>query len=405
MRHALVALAVLAGTAAAQDTTLSPWKHDTIRSATLGEDRAIVVATPEGYGAQAGRRYPVLVLLDANDVPQFRAAVANVGFLASRNAIPEVIIVGVPNGEDRTRDLTPVATGATAKIFPTAGGAAKMAGFLTDELLPYVQSRYRTYPMTMLAGHSFGGLFALHVAATRPAAFHGVIAVSPSLWWNDTTAVAAYADSIGQTKRAPRLFVTSGALEPPIDITTKRFAARLRAHKTRAVAFAARHYPQDDHGLTPAQSLADGLRFVFEPVSIPGMPIARLLPESDSASIERMLADTDRQYARGARSLGLPELVPEAVLNQAGYFALQFMKRPGFALSLFRRNVERYPGSANVYDSLADALIATGDTAAARVELRRAIDLATSTGHTVLAESKRKLETLEQATQAGRPRP
>lgn len=405
IRLTFATLTLLSSVAAAQDTTLSPWKYDTLASTALGEQRSFIVATPEGYGAMPERRYPVLVLLDANDVPQFRAAVANASFLASRSAIPEIIIVGVPNGKDRTRDLTPVATGPNTKTFPTAGGAGKMAEFLTEELLPLVRSKYRTYPMAMLAGHSFGGLFALHVAASRPSAFQGVIAMSPSLWWNDTTAVAAYADSIVRAKEAPRLFVTSGALEPPIDVTAKRFVARLKASKTRTPAVASRHYSQDDHGLTPAPSLADGLRFIFEPVSLPRMPIARLLPGSDSAAIERMLYATDRQYARGARSLGLPEAVPEAVLNQAGYFALEFMKKTDFAISLFRRNVERYPESANVYDSLADALLAKGDTASARVELRKAIDVAMRTGHTVLATSRQKLEAIEGTRQAGKAQP
>lgn len=394
-----------AADAAAQDTTLAPWHREVIKSARLGTDRPLIVATPEGYGSDTTRRFPVLVLLDANDVQQFRAAVANAAFLASRDAIPAVIVVGIPNGTDRTRDMTPVATGGAANNFPTAGGAADFAAFIAEEVLPHVRANFRTLPMTMLAGHSFGGIFALHVAVSRPAAFHGVIAMSPSLWWNDSTAATAYADSLARAQRIPRLFVTSGALEPPIDVTTRRFAARFRKVRPGHSGFAVRHYPRDDHGLTPAPSLTDGLRFVFEPVSLQRMPIAKLVPGTDSATIMRMLAETDREYARGARALGLPEVVPEQVLNQLGYFALQFMKKPSFAAELFRRNVERYPASANVYDSLADALIAKGDSAAARATLRRAVDLATRSGHSVLEESTRKLQALERAVQAGSPSP
>jgi predicted alpha/beta superfamily hydrolase len=407
MKSVIVALALslAAADALAQDTTLTPWRREVITSARLGEDRPIVVVTPEGYANDTSRRYPLLVLLDANDVAQFRAAVANAAFLASRDAIPPVIVVGIPNGKDRTHDMTPVARGAAAERFPTAGGAADFAAFITDEVLPHVRENYRTLPTTMLAGHSFGGIFALHATVTRSTAFHGVIAMSPSLWWNDTTAALAYADSIARLSRAPRLFVTSGALEPPIDRSTKRFAARLESHRPDNSAFAFRHYPRDDHGLTPAPSLADGLRFIFEPVSLQRMPIAGLVPGIDSAAIARMLADTDREYASGARSLGLPDVVPEQVLNQAGYFILQVLRKPDFAITVFRRNVKRYSGSANVYDSLADALIAKGDTVAARAELRLAIEIATRTHHSVLETSVRKLNALEQTTQAGSPKP
>jgi predicted alpha/beta superfamily hydrolase len=408
MKFTIVAVAVAIGAAeiaAAQDTTLSPWRREAITSARLGEERQLIIATPEGYANDTTRRFPVLVLLDANDAAQFRAAVANAAFLASRDAIAPVIVVGIPNGRDRTRDMTPAARGEAAKNFPTAGGAADFAGFITDEVLPHVRANYRTLPMTMLAGHSFGGIFALHVAANHATAFHGIVAASPSLWWNDTTSAMAYADSIARLSRMPRLFVSSGALEPPIDAATRKFVARFEKVKPGHAGFAARHYPRDDHGLTPAVSLADGLRFVFEPVSLQRMPIASLMPGTDSASIVRMLAATDREYARGARGLGLPEVVPEQVLNQVGYYALQFMKKPDFAATIFQRNVDRYPGSANVYDSLADALIAKGDSAAARVALRRAVDLATQTRHSVLQESTRKLRALDQAVQAGSQRP
>ena len=121
--RAILLLVLLATPAAAQQ---SPWLKETFKSAKLGEDRTIYVATPANYSG-TGQRYPVLVLLDANDEPQWAAAVANVAFLSSRGAIPDLLVVGVTNGKDRTHDMTPGATGGTAKNFPTAGGAHAFA--------------------------------------------------------------------------------------------------------------------------------------------------------------------------------------------------------------------------------------------------------------------------------------
>jgi hypothetical protein len=70
---------------------------------------------------------------------------------------------------------------------------------------------------------------------------------------------------------------------------------------------------------------------------------------------------------------------------------------PGLAVWIFRRNAALYPGSANVYDSLGDGLLAKGDTAAAIAELRRAVAIGTRTKHPVTAESQNKLRQLEQA--------
>ena len=402
-RLALLVL-VFSTPALAQNPANLPWAREVIRSTTLNEERLVYVATPAGYESE-GARYPVVVILDANDHPQFSAAVANTAFLASRNAIPAVIVVGITNGRDRTHDMTPLATGGNARRFPTAGGADDFATFIADEVLPLVRRKYRTLSTTILAGHSFGGIFALHVAATRPGTFAGIVAMSSSLWWNDSTSAATYAERIAKTGSSQRLFATSGGHEREIDRTTQRFAARLDSLKPAGMAFAYRRYPADNHGLTPAPSLVDGLRFVFEPVSLTALPIATLGPNSNSSMIVRAVTEAEETYSRNARTLGLPDRLPETVLNRLGYGVLQELRKPDLAIWIFRRNAALYPESANVYDSLADALLARGDTASARTELARAVDVATRTGHPVLSESRAKLARLTESRQAGSSKP
>ena len=386
----------------AQDTSAVLWTRHVIQSTKLNEERRIFVALPSGY-ATSTRAYPVLVILDANDAPQFNAAIANTRFLANRGAITPLIIVGVPNGRDRTHDLTPPPSPSIARTFPTAGGADAFADFIADEVLPLVRANYRTRPATVFAGHSFGGLIALHIAATRPTAYTGIIAMSPALWWNDSTVVTQYADAIAKAASPQRIFATSGGLEAPIDITTKRFAARLDSIKPRSVAFAYRHYPDDTHGLTPDPSLVDGLRFVFEPMSTAKLPIARLGPARDSAWVANALAESEATYVRGAKLFGEPEKLPESLVNAVGYFALNQLRKPGYAVSLFRQNVANYPESANTYDSLGDGLLAKGDTTAAIAEFKRAVAVGTRTNDGVVSVSRGKAEALERTvTQAGK---
>ena len=401
LRTILLVVAV-ASTANAQT---SPWLKETFKSAKLNEDRTIFVATPANYNTSKVS-YPVLVLLDADDQPQFNAAVANVAFLASRVAIPDMIIVGIPNGKDRTHDMTPAATGSTAKTFPTAGGASAFADFIIDEVLPKIRAKYRTLPSTVLAGHSFGGLFALDVAAARPNAFSGIVAMSPSLWWNDSTPARDYATAIARGSTTTRIFATSGGLEPPIAITTKRFVARLDSIKPPTLAFGSQYYPENTHGLTPEPSLIDGLRFVYAPVSLARSPMQQLGPNSDSATIVKAVTETEEMYVRGARSLGLPDRFPESQMNQWGYGVLQFFKMPKLAVWIFRKNVAAYPDSPNVYDSLGDGLLALGDSTGARTQFRAAASVAQRTGQAVSEETLKKLDALDHAaTQAGKAKP
>jgi predicted alpha/beta superfamily hydrolase len=232
-RHTIFALLLglllgagnLSGQAAVNGPT--EWTRHSIQSATLGMERAYLVALPQGYGTTENR-YPVLVILDANDEPQFSAAVANSRFLANRSEIPELIIVGILNGTDRTHDLTPPTRDSSEqKLFPTAGGGAAFAEYLMSEVLPAVHAEYRTLPAVFLAGHSFGGMFALQTATSSPDVFRGAIAMSPALQWSNAEYVTKYADALAKRTGSYRLFVSSGGLEPPIDLSTQRMMARL----------------------------------------------------------------------------------------------------------------------------------------------------------------------------------
>src|SRR2546423_1214267 len=232
----LALLALLSSPLGAQDSAMVKlWTRETLRSTKLNENRAIYVSTPDGYENGTGR-FPVLVLLDADDRPQFQLAVANVGFLASRGTIPRTIVVGIPNGRDRTHDLTPAATGSASKNFPSAGGATAFADFIVDEVIPLVRSKYRTSTATVLAGHSFGGLLALEVATRRPGAFTGVIAMSPSLWWNDSSLVVTYYDALAKSSKPERVFVTSGGLEGGIERPTTRRSLRPDSLQSTAIS-------------------------------------------------------------------------------------------------------------------------------------------------------------------------
>ena len=390
----LILLAVLSSPALAQDSTMKLWTREKLRSSKLNEDRFVYVATPDGY-AQGNGRFPVLVILDAEDRPQFNLAIANVTFLASRGAIPPLIVVGIPNGKDRTHDLTPAATGTAIQNFPTAGGSTAFGDFIVDEVLPMVRSKYRTMPSAILAGHSFGGLLALEVASRRPGAFTGVIAMSPSLWWNHSGLVDSYYDALAKASKAERVFVTSGGLEGDIDRPTVLLSQRLDSLKPAAIAFGHNRYPNDTHGLTPAPSLVDGLRFVFEPISVARLPIAALGPSTDSAAVVRAVIESKQRYAEGARTFGIDERLPEMQLNQVGYGALQVLKNPGLAVWVFRQNADLYPNSANVYDSLGDGLLAAGDTTAAMTQFKRAIEVGTRNKDPVIAETLRKLNELD----------
>jgi tetratricopeptide (TPR) repeat protein len=66
------------------------------------------------------------------------------------------------------------------------------------------------------------------------------------------------------------------------------------------------------------------------------------------------LKSVDAHYKKLSDRFGYSIPTPENLINRLGY---QFLNgdKPDDAIAVFKANVERYPNSANVYDSLAEA--------------------------------------------------
>jgi predicted alpha/beta superfamily hydrolase len=153
--------------------------------------RAVRVWLPAGYGTEPMRHYPVLYLMDGQNLFEPQTAFGGVCWgvgdtaqkLIDKRRIEPVILVGIDNaGIHRTDDYTPVR-------WQGRGGAADRFGrMLTDEIKPFVDRHYRTRrdrASTGIGGASLGGLFALHTALSRPDVFGRVAAMSPTLWWGN----------------------------------------------------------------------------------------------------------------------------------------------------------------------------------------------------------------------------
>lgn len=170
--------------AAAIPPVLSAQSGVPIESRALGETRTIDVALPKGYDADTSLRYPVIVVLDGEFEGEIATAAAR--FYAGVGQVPPAIVIGVRN-TNRNRDFTP-APASGFRIPPEAegaGGAERFLSFVGDELVPYLDHRYRTAPLRVLIGHSLGGLFALYALGRRPELFTGYVVMEPSVWWNN----------------------------------------------------------------------------------------------------------------------------------------------------------------------------------------------------------------------------
>lgn len=177
-----------------------------IRSPLLGEIRALRIRMPDRQKA-ALKGVHVLYLLDGETF--FAAAAAYAQWLEQSRlgTIGGVMVVGIENKENRTRDLTPSASTADrqGRLDPAAslqgGGAGRFLDFITGELRQSVEAQLpdgmRILRRTLI-GHSFGGLFTVNAVLTQPHAFDDFIAADPSFWWDQRRLIQkAAADGLG----------------------------------------------------------------------------------------------------------------------------------------------------------------------------------------------------------------
>lgn len=340
----------------------------TFRSEVLGEERTILVRLPEGY-EETTRKYPVLYVLDGEYF--FQQAVSAVQFLSElgyavgQQPIPELIVVGVVN-VDRDRDYTPTHAPEQSQgrlSFPTSGGAGAFREFLESEVFPLVESRYRAHPDRTLSGWSLGGLFTVHTYLEHTSLFSRFLAISPSMWWDDSVLVKDTRELLRRDDSlSPRLLViTLGTLEGgDMDGSVRKlFAPLLMTQGPPNLAFTFREIPDEGHSYVPYKAYYDGLLAAFAEWMVPTEVLREGL-----AAVEIFFENLSDQYgypvdvplsAYRLLSVTLPELEP--------------------ALEAAHVAAREYPHSSAAHVALGRLQQMAGDRDAARESLRKALEL------------------------------
>ncbi len=358
----------------------------------LNEDRVIWVRMP---AAAQGKKesYPVLYMTDGGT--NVNEIGSTIDFLADTNFMPPLIVVGITN-TDRARDLTPSHAGVkhsdgTVDPVPTSGGADKFLDFIQTELVPEIEKRYPTQPYRILTGHSLGGLFVVHALIARPDLFNAYIASSPSLWWDDFRVLhQAQEFFLKQKEFKKTLFFSLGNESGHMSEGFEQLQKTLGANPPKGFVVASAHYREENHNSTELLSHYAALRAIFAGWQVPRDPKTDLQIGG--------LSGIEQHYRALSERFGF-KVSAEQAINAFGHARLG-AKKIDEAMAAFQRNVELYPQSANVYDSLADGLEAQGRPDLALQNIQKAVDVATQTGDPLLPEFKKHLERLVAASKS-----
>ncbi len=368
---------------------------DSVYSNILNESRKIWVHLPEsaGDGKLNETKYPVLYLLDGPG--HFYSVTGMIKQLSTTNGntiVPEMIIIGIPN-TDRSRDMTPTHvetdffTGDSIQY--ASGGGNKFLDFMEDELMPYIEKTYPVSTYKTFVGHSFGGLAVINSLITRPHLFNNYVAIDPSLWWDDEV-LLRNADSVLTENKfdGKALYVgVANTMNEGMTINEVRSDTAIASAHIRSILqfvnstetkndngllFKWKYYENDDHGSVPLIAEYDALRFLFPWYSFKDGN--QFFDPNSTISIEEMISMIDSHYKNVSAHFGYETLPNESFINSLGYVFLgnnQYDK----ANAMFKLNIQNYPNSSNVYDSMGDSYLAQQDSIKALELFTKALEV------------------------------
>lgn len=236
-------------------------KEDIITSSFVKDDYRIRYFLPPDYSAD--KKYPVVYLLDGDWY--FDRMAREINELWESNSIPECILVGIGNSEERARDYSYPATSYDSE----SGGGDKFYSFITSELIPHVDSTYYTdTTKRVLAGHSYGGFFTLyamfHYESTAPGLFSFYIAASPSIWWDNGYLFGLEKSLAQNTNHLPyHLYLSVGGDEAPMVIYTEEMYDRLTSREYDNFYITKEIIKGKSHSAASIPGFINGLKFVL----------------------------------------------------------------------------------------------------------------------------------------------
>lgn len=224
----------------------------------------VYIRLPKNYNEE-NKRYPVLYLLDG-DI-SFNMAVSIVRYLQFGKEVPDLIIAAPAYGtlisddevnyRERDYTISPI------ERFKDSGGAENYLRFLKNELIPFVDSNYRTDDFRVINGYSLGGLFTINLLIEEPSLFNCYIAGSPYLT-DDISELTGKIENIQNFEDEKKLFLSVGEYEnneqyhQPINQIITKFG------RFNELDIKFRTFTEGTHFSSPSQALTFGLKFSFE---------------------------------------------------------------------------------------------------------------------------------------------
>lgn len=148
--------------------------YEEFSSYKLGETRRLKIQLPRDYAENTDKSYPIVIVFDANYL--FEPVAGNVDYFGYWEDMPEAIVVGIMQGEERYDDCY-----YDDVNFLPADQGADFFEFVGMELVPFIDANFRTAKFIIAVGHDLTASYINYYLFKDPPLFNGYIALSPDL--------------------------------------------------------------------------------------------------------------------------------------------------------------------------------------------------------------------------------
>lgn len=232
---------------------------DSIQSIVLNETRRLIVRLPRDYNSSE-KHYPVLYRLDG-DLDIYAETLGTINRLVyTEESVPDMVVVMVEN-TDRNRDMMPTNT----SFFASVPGADNFKHFIEYELVPFIDSSYRTTNEKLLCGQSLSAIFTIYFFLTSPNSFNSYIAISGGFpECEDYFIELTHGFLKGEQINTTNIFLTHGMTDfLDTEGIIKKQIIDFSQHINSKENLNCELKIYEDEGHVPFQSLYHGLRFIY----------------------------------------------------------------------------------------------------------------------------------------------
>lgn len=360
----------------------------------LNEDRKIQVYLPPQYESATTQHFPVMYVLDGQEYFYFPIAYQNM--LRFKEKSPAFIVIGINSDRKKRRVL-----------YNT--DAAKFMSFLQQELIPYIDTNYRTLKEKerIYFGWEMAGGLALDLFNNNTSLFSAYFIASPTHF--SSKRLNALEEKLTQDSGNSTFFYITRANAKDDEFMKNRFAqlkAMLKEKSPKNTSWAFDLLDKDNHYSTPNKTIHNGLQQYFKDYNpLRFFSLKDYKDFGEMPAIKTYYSKRSKRYQvpfeihRETKHFLLLLALKDNNYNQFNFFATTFSNHLNTslsndfwvnrfaefyikyhqiekAISLYNGYLNKFSESALLYHGLGNAHRKNGDTKKAKIAYTKAVELA-----------------------------